>query len=102
MKETLQEIENAAFVNRKHVLCDRCEQGLLAEKPIQTAFWRRDDLVVIRNIPAMVCQTCGEEYVASRTAIGLDRMRGNGFAATGSNERMIVPVLDYVDPGSAE
>ena len=102
MKESLQEFEKAAFVDGKNVLCGRCEQGLLTEQPIQTAFWRGDGLVVIRNIPAMVCQTCGEEYVADRTAIGLDRMRGNGFTATGSTERMIVPVLDYVEPGSSE
>lgn len=102
MKESWQEPQNAAFVDGKHVLCDRCEQGLLTEQPIQTAFWRGEGLVVIRNIPAMVCQTCGEEYVADRTAIGLDRMRGNGFTSMGTVERMIVPVLHYVDPGSSE
>lgn len=102
MKESLQDFEDAAFVDGKYVLCDRCEQGLLTEQPIQTAFWRGEGLVVIRNIPAMVCQTCGEEYVADRTAIGLDRMRGKGFAAMGAVERMIVPVLDYVDPGTSE
>jgi len=102
MKESLQEFHDAAFVDGKHVLCDRCEQGLLTEQPIQTAFWRGEGLVVIRNIPAMVCQTCGEEYVADLTAIALDRMRGNGLTAMGSAERMIVPVLDYVDPGTSE
>ena len=102
MKESVQEFQEVAFVDGKTVLCDRCEQGLLTEKRIQTAFWRGEGLVVIRNIPAMVCQTCGEEYVADRTAIGLDRMRGNGFTAMGSVERMIVPVLDYVDPGTSE
>lgn len=102
MKETLQEIHNAAFVDGKHVLCDRCENGLLTEQAIRTAFWRDEGLVVVRNIPAMVCQTCGEEYVADRTAIGLDGMRGRGFPATGSVDRMIVPVVDYVDPGTSE
>ena len=98
MKESLQEFENAAFVDGKNVLCDRCAQGLLTEQPIQIAFWRGEDLVVIRNIPAMVCQSCEEEYVADRTAIGLDRMRGNGFTAAGAVDRMIVPVFDYADP----
>lgn len=99
MKESLQE---ATFVESEPALCVRCEQGLLTERAIRTAFWREDRLVVIRNIPAMVCPVCGEEYVADRTAIGLDRMRGTGFTALDSAERMIVPVVEYVDLGASE
>ena len=102
MKGSPQEFENAALVDGKNILCDRCEEGLLTRKQIQTAFWRGNALVVVRNIPAMVCQTCGEEWVTDRTANGLDQMRGKGFTAMGSVERMIVPVLDYVEPGASE
>lgn len=102
MKTTLNEAATPSEVAGEQVVCDRCQEGVLAEKPIQSAFWRGTGLVVIRNIPAMVCPVCGEEYVADRTAIGLDRMRGSGFSAPATVERMIVPVLDYVDPGSGE
>ena len=85
-----------------HVRCDRCGDGLLREQSIQTAFWRSGGLVVIRNIPAMVCGACGEEYVADRTALALDRMRGARPGALGAVERMIVPVLEYVDVGTGE
>lgn len=85
-----------------HVRCDRCDDGILSAQPIQSAFWRGMGLVVIRNIPAMVCPICGEEYVSDETAIGLDRMRGAGFTAMGSVERMIVPVLDYCAVGESE
>jgi len=76
-------------------LCKRCELGELQSKHIETAFWRKGGLVVIRNIPAMVCPTCGEEYVADHTALGLDRMRGSGFAPHSASERMIVPVFEF-------
>lgn len=102
MKEALHDFKDAAFVDGANVLCDRCEQGLLTEQSIRTAFWRGEGLVVIRNIPAMVCPTCGEEYVSDRTAIGLDRMRGNGFFTVSSVESMSVPVIDYVDPGPSK
>lgn len=102
MKLSMQEAMEAATVNGAHVLCDRCETGLLIEKAIRTAFWRGEELVIIRNIPAMVCPFCGEEYVADRTANGLDRMRAAGFAPTGGGDRMVVPVLNYVDPGLIE
>ena len=102
MKVTLNEATVAQPVDGADVLCDRCEEGVLREQTIQTAFWRGTGLVVVRNIPAMVCSLCGEEYVADRTAIGLDQMRGAGFTSNGSAERMIVPVINYVDPGSRE
>ena len=76
-------------------LCKRCELGGLQPKHIETAFWRNGGLMVIRNIPAMVCPTCGEEYVSDETALGLDRMRGNGFLPNSASERMIVPVFEY-------
>lgn len=102
MKMTLNGLTDHMPTDFVHVECDRCENGLLHERPIQTAFWRGQGLIVIRNIPAMVCSACGEEYVSDRTAIGLDRMRGAGFTAMGSAERMIVPVLDYIEPAEPE
>ena len=102
MTPAVREFQDVASVDGKPVHCHRCGNGLLAERRIQTAFWRGEGLVVIRNIPAMVCQTCGAEHVSDRTATGLDRMRGKGFTAMRSIERMIVPVLDYVEPGGSE
>lgn len=99
---TLTEMTEHDPADFAHVACDRCQNGVLSESRIQTAFWRGQGLVVIRNIPAMVCSLCGEEFVSDRTAIGLDRMRGAGFTAMGSAERMIVPVLDYAEPGETE
>ena len=84
------------------VLCDRCENGVLSERPIKTAFWQGQGLLVIRNIPAMVCPICGEDYVSEQTAIALDRMRGAEFPTTGLIDRMIVPVLDFAALGPAE
>ncbi|WP_417728785.1 type II toxin-antitoxin system MqsA family antitoxin [Roseovarius sp.] len=76
-------------------LCGKCKLGELQHKRIETAFWRNGGLVVIRNIPAMVCPTCGEEYVGNETAVGLDRMHGNGFTSHATSDQMIVPVFEY-------
>ena len=84
------------------IQCDRCDYGVLVEQPIKTAFWRGHSLVVIQNIPAMVCAACGEEYVSDETAIRLDRLRAGDVHAMGSVERLIVPVLDYIDTGPAQ
>ena len=58
-----------------------------------------EGLVVIRNIPAMVCPGCGAEYVADETAVTLDRMRGGGFAGCRARAPLSVPVFDFAGSG---
>lgn len=76
-------------------LCLKCGLSGLQPRRIETAFWRDGGLIVIRNIPAMVCPTCGEEFVGDQTAIGLDQMRSAGFTPHAATARMMVPVFDY-------
>lgn len=82
--------------------CIKCAEGELMSKLINTAFWRDAGLLVIRNIPAMVCSACGEEYVADETALGLDRMYGQGFADKDAVDSMTVPVFDYAAQGAPD
>lgn len=81
------------------VVCDRCSTGILRPTRIRTAFWHGESLVVVRNIPAMVCPDCGEEFVADPTVVQLDRLRGSGFASAEPVGQMVVPVIDFGDPG---
>ena len=81
------------------VVCDHCSSGILRPTRIRTAFWQGDSLVVVRNIPAMVCPDCGEEIVADPTVVQLDRLRGRGFASAEPVGQMVVPVIDFGDPG---
>lgn len=81
------------------IVCGRCAEGLLKSTRISTAFWQGEGLVVIRNIPAMVCPDCGVEYVDDATVVALDRMRGNGFAGCAVADPLPVPVFDFA--GSA-
>ena len=82
-----------------HVACDHCSSGILRPTRIRTAFWRGESLVVVQNIPAMVCPDCGEEYVADPTVVQLDRMRGNGFGGMERVETLNVPVFDFGGAG---
>lgn len=81
------------------VVCDKCSTGILRPARIRTAFWHGDSLIVVQNIPAMVCPDCGEEYVADPTVVQLDRMRGNGFGSLEAVEQMTVPVFDFGGAG---
>lgn len=78
--------------------CSRCGQRHLSAETVSTAFWRDSGLVVIRDIPAMVCPHCHEEFIADGTAAELDRMRRRGFTSSAATERIEVPVFRF--PGS--
>lgn len=81
------------------LVCDHCAAGFLNPTRISTAFWRDDKLVVVRNIPAMVCPDCGEEYVDDATVVQLDSLRGRGFMGAEVIDQMAVPVFDFNGAG---
>ncbi|WP_171060963.1 type II toxin-antitoxin system MqsA family antitoxin [Poseidonocella sp. HB161398] len=85
-----------APVAAARVLCSRCETGVLEPLATRTVFWRGDALMVVRNVPAMACPHCGEEYVDARTAARLGRMRAAGPVHGAVS--MLVPVIDYAHP----
>lgn len=75
--------------------CDRCTSGVLQSSRISTAFWRDDGLVVLRNIPALVCRACGEQYVDDPTVVQLDHLRGRNFSGLTELGQILVPILDF-------
>lgn len=81
--------------------CSSCSGGVLRRDSVSTALWRGESLVVIEDIPALVCQSCGERYFEDETAMALDMMRGG--RRTGAPERMItVPVYSFAAPGAGQ
>lgn len=81
------------------VSCERCNTGILHPDLISTAFWQDDGLVVVRNIPALVCPDCGEQYIDDRTVVRLDHLRGRDFAGLPAIDEVIVPILDFGGTG---
>lgn len=75
--------------------CTSCGHAGLVESHISTAFRAGDEWAVIRDIPAIVCPTCREEFIDDATAVRLDIMRANGFASQEPSETMTVPVFTF-------
>ena len=44
-------------------------------KLVAKAFGRGDDLLVIEDIPMIVCRTCHEQYIASETLREIENLR---------------------------
>lgn len=75
--------------------CPACGEADLVASPITTVFHAQGSLAVIRDIPAMVCPICHEEYLDDQTAMQLDLMRGANFAGETPAETMTVPVYSF-------
>ena len=51
--------------------CQICKHGQTAPAKITVTLERDNATVVFRNVPAEVCETCGEEYVDEKTTAQL-------------------------------
>ncbi|WP_264210740.1 YgiT-type zinc finger protein [Leisingera thetidis] len=75
-------------------LCGRCAQSRLKQQHVKTAVWREAELMVVENIPALVCPACGEEFIGPKTEAGLQRMC-NREGTVGLVSHLTVPVIDF-------
>jgi YgiT-type zinc finger domain-containing protein len=76
-----------------------CANAVLARDEVKSAFWEGERLVVVEGIPALVCQSCGEQYYEDDTAMKLDLMRGSGFSVQNAVRSLTVPVFVFEAPG---
>ncbi len=79
--------------------CQSCATGKLARDRVKTALWSGERLVVVEDVPALVCQHCGEQFYEDETVMRLDMMRGAGFTAAGATRQMTVPVFSFAASG---
>lgn len=82
-------------------ICSLCGDGELRETRVRSAFFEGERLVVVEDIPALVCQTCGEQFFDDTTAVRLDLLRGAGFPSGMSCGELRVPVFS-LEPGRGE
>lgn len=81
--------------------CQSCATGRLARDRVRTALWSGDRLVVIEDVPALVCAHCGERFYEDETAMRLDMLRGGGFSPDRAVRQITVPVFSFGAPGRA-
>lgn len=81
--------------------CSACASGTLRRERVRTAFWRGDDLAVIEDIPALVCELCGERYFEDEVAMALDLMQARMAAGQRPAQIMSVPVFAFAPAGGA-
>ncbi len=75
--------------------CPQCGSARLRQDFVKSAFWHGERLVVVDNIPAVVCDACGERFYDDGTATTLDLMHGRGFPSGEASGHMHVPIFSF-------
>ena len=75
--------------------CPVCESTDVRCARVRSAFWHDDRLVVIEDVPALVCNTCGEQFYDDAAVHMIDRMRADGFPPEGAVRELRVPVFAF-------
>lgn len=77
--------------------CERCGNTALRAQTVRSAFWHDERLVVVDDIPALVCDSCQEQFYDDSTVILIDLLRGEGFPEEQANAELRVPVFSLRD-----
>jgi YgiT-type zinc finger domain-containing protein len=88
--------------DRSSAVCPGCGGSDIGMARVRSAFFHGDRLVVIEDIPALVCSGCNEQFYDDRTVVMLDLLRGNGFPVEDAREEIRVPVFSFRDRLTAE
>lgn len=76
-------------------VCPSCGGGPVQTKTVSSVFWRGEEALMVRGVPAMICTTCGEDFVSDATARALNRIRETGFGGVASDLQINLPVFDF-------
>lgn len=77
--------------------CEQCGSANIGPDTVRSAFWHEDRLVVVEDIPALVCADCREQYFDDRTVVLIDLLRGAGFPPEQARGELRVPVFSLRD-----
>lgn len=84
------DVDSEEIINMKK--CYFC-RGEVQEKRVDVIRKRRGKVFIIENVPAIVCQRCGERYYTAEAAQKMDKKIAEGIDKT--ERRISVPVLSY-------
>jgi YgiT-type zinc finger domain-containing protein len=80
------------------IACTSCGMAGLSERRVQLALWQEERLVVVEDVPALVCRGCGERFYDDETTMRLDMLRGTGFRPEEAAREMTVSVYRLPGP----
>lgn len=71
--------------------CYFCARGIVEEKHVTVDFRWGDRLTIIENVPAKVCNECGERYYAAKVVRQMEHLAQEGK----KEKELSVPVMSW-------
>lgn len=75
------------------VTCDACGQGGAKTKHVSRAYGKGEGMVVIDNVPIVVCPSCGANYMTADTMHEVERIK---LHKRSMKRQRLAPVVNYV------
>ena len=72
--------------------CPRCG-GAATPTTVRTAIWRDETVVIVEDIPALVCSACVEQFYGEDVSDALRQLMERGFPESEATRRISVPVF---------
>ena len=73
-------------------VCANCGQHTLSEHLVTRSFGKGNDLLLVENIPLLICGNCGESYFTAETMHEIERVKTHRRALATSRK---VPVVTF-------
>ena len=91
--ETMKPRRNVAAKDRANApeTCYFCTRGVLEEKRVTVDFRWGDKLTIIENVPAKVCNECGERYYTAKVVRQMEQLAKEGR----KEKELQVPVVSW-------
>jgi YgiT-type zinc finger domain-containing protein len=77
--------------NMRSVPCPRCGQGMHPELT-KTTIWVGERVVIVEDIPAMVCDACMEQFYDENTTEAIRRLTEEGFPSDEIKREILVSI----------
>jgi YgiT-type zinc finger domain-containing protein len=75
--------------------CSFCHSEHLKEKPVDFDFWWGGHLVLLKSVPAIVCEDCGEKYFRPEVSEKMKRLARKAAEDESKYEKINVPVIPF-------
>lgn len=75
--------------------CYFCIKGKLKKEKVDIVRWWGKDLIALNDVPALVCQSCGERYFDAKVSQKIEERIEDALERKASVQKIDVPVLQF-------
>jgi len=75
--------------------CYFCRTGDLKKKKVDIIRYWGKEVIALNDVPALVCDQCGEKYFSARTSHKIDKRIQEAIKKRSSLPKIDVPVMQF-------